>query len=234
VVQDGKLINPAGGRGTWGATTGPRLLSFSRLTSGRASTTVMEPVAPAYSQPLPPLPPGVGGPDGRCGAGGCAPAGHGRARDGFCWDRLKAWLCYAPSKSDLPKCKPTPYITPLQGMFPCVPGAYGCGACANGQYGPNGHYPAGQPLPPPMPQPGAQPPPNPMPLPAGTSAGAVLMPQRAAQAAPPAPTYQGKATPAAVSARIPGYRFASPESRSLTRPFALPPVENTSAKVSEK
>jgi hypothetical protein len=235
VVQNGNLT-PAGGNGGWGASTGPRLPAFSRWSPFRnpATASVGEPVGTpsGYGYPVPPLPAGVGGADGRCGPGGCAPTGcaPGRARghDGSCWEKLKNWLCYHPTKTELPKLCPTPYYTPLQGMFPCTPGGCGagCGTCAGG-YAPGQPwfvYP-GAPAPPP-------PPPMQPPVPpgtgaranpgsgAGTSAAAVTFPPRGVQGAAVAPTWQGRVAPMPATPGIAGYRFAAPE--AVAAPPSLP------------
>jgi|GEM_PF-3160480 len=235
MIQGGKLINPSGDQGSWGASNTSQIFSAPRWSpfrnSVRATTDPTAPMVPAApgtvttGVPMPPPPvAGIGVPDGTCGPGGCAPGGHGRS--GMCWSRFKAWMTYHPSNTDLPRCHPTPYITPLLGMFPCPGGygGYGCGGCANGSYPAYGPpvgpasgapsavpptgYPLGQPqpyLPQPMPQPG----------PMGGSAGPVMMPQRGTQGTALTPTWQGRVTqmPAAApgSPGIAGYRFAAPE-----------------------
>src|SRR5436190_1819791 len=112
------------------------------------------------------------GPDANCGPTGCGRAAPNRS----CWARVKAFLCYHESPTDIPTCRPTPYVTPLMGMFPCT-GAAGCGTGCGGGYGypystdpirygvPNDRQPpAYAPLPPSQPQPAT--PLQPMPQPA--------------------------------------------------------------------
>lgn len=234
VIQGGKLINPSGGQGSWGASNTSQMFSAPRWSPFRnsVSATATDPVAPMVSlapgAPIPgaPIPPppvvGVGTPNGSCEAGGCG--SDGRVRSKMSWSRLKAWMTYHHSNTDLPRFHPTPYVTPLMGMFPCPGGGYGgCGSCANGSYpaygppvGPaNGvpsaapptGYPLGQPqpyLPQPMPQPGSV---------GRSGAGPVMMPQRGVQGAALTPTWQGRITPMPASnPGIAGYRFAAPES----------------------
>jgi hypothetical protein len=210
VLQNGKLLN---GPGSWmGFARGSRVLTPTRL-GGRdsAPSAMSEPMGspnasatPQYH--MPPLPEGVGGWDGKCGSAGCARP----ARGGLDLNRVKAWLCYHPSNTELPKCKPTPYITPLQGMFACT--SAGCGAgcstnCAHGGFAP-----------PPMAEP-PKPMPTPMIPPAVNASSVVMPPQGTATARNQAPS------------AIPGYRFATPESAAATK-FVPPPapVVNTSYK----
>ena len=222
-LQNGSVLTPAGS-GTWGGSA-PKLFSTQRWSPLRSpvSASATEPSVPpsGYNYPVPPLPAGVGGADGLCGAAKCKP-GHGRGceRNRSSWECFKAWLCYAPSKSDLPMCQPSPYVTPLQGMFPCTASnGYGCGTGCGGHCG---AQPAQQPMPPrTMPTPMEQPLPAPMPtspsapqkLPAIplTSAAPVVMPPRGIQGAAIAPTMLGRTAPAPASPGIAGYRFAQPE-----------------------
>ena len=158
-LHNGSLHTPAGG---------VRLFAPGKWLPTRDA------VAPASHT----LPAGVS--DAACASGGCnVRSGSERS----CCDKLKAWLTYHPTNTDLPRLRPTPYITPLLGMFPCSSGpgcTTGCatGGCTTGQpvYG----VPAyGQPTPytPPMPTP---------------------MPPRGMQGSMVAPTWQGRATPADV------------------------------------
>jgi hypothetical protein len=211
VFNNGKLLAPAGGN-AWGS-------GDSKLFSRTTWSPVRNPVVPAdggnfmpapatgYS-PMPPLPQ-HGGLDGKCGTPGC-----GTVRDGMSWDRLKAWLCYQPSKSELPKLRPAPYVTPLQGMFPCV-SANGCNTGCGTTSG--AHYPAMQS--PAMPMPGVQPMPKPMPPAIGASP--VVMPPRgtAGMVTQPTvqPTWQGRTAPATSGTGIAGYRFATPENRNAAQ-----------------
>lgn len=118
-----------------------------------------------------------------CGPTGCGPAGCGR--DGLSWDRLKSWLCFNYSPSGLPKRTPTPYITPLQGLFSCSSGA-GCAPCAANGPALLGPAPVGlPPAPAPMQMPVPMKPPG--------TAGAVLMPPRGATGAPAPAAWQNPA-----------------------------------------
>ena len=201
VLKNGNLLTPAGGTGSWGAAGGVRPFAMNNWSPLRnpAMASVGAPAgAPSgYGYAVPPLPAGVGGADGLCGQAGCATP---RA-SGSCLDKLKAWMCYHPSKTELPKLRPTPYQTPLQGMFPCASGSTGCApGCATPVYGQPIY---GQPL--------MQPVPQPMPIPPAAGAGAVTMPPRGSQgtAAVP-PTWQGRTTPAPAQPGIAGARYASP------------------------
>ncbi|MBM3982724.1 MAG: hypothetical protein FJ304_21120 [Planctomycetes bacterium] len=124
LLKNGSVLAPAG---SWGP-NGTRAFvptSWSPLRNPVGASVGERAGAPAaYGYPVPPLPAGVGGADGLCGAGGCATP---RA-SGSCLDKMKAWLCYHPSKTELPKLQPAPYVTPLQGMFPCASGSTGCAA----------------------------------------------------------------------------------------------------------
>lgn len=179
-LQNGSLLAPAGGTGGWGA-GGSRTMALTKWSPFRnpATASASDPVAPSaagYGHPLPPLPAGVG--DGPCGTSGCGHAGRERVG----WDRVKAWLCYHPSKTELPKLRPTPYVTPLQGMFGCTSAA-GCAAgCASGAPVSGQPQPQGQPMP--------------QPVPPGTGAGAVAMPPRGPQGIALQPTWQGRTPPA--------------------------------------
>jgi hypothetical protein len=218
VLQNGSLSSPSGG-GNGGASS--RMFAPTKWSPFRnpATASVTEPITPSaasYSHALPPLPAGIGVVDGSggaagCGTGGCSTgAGHNRA----CWERMKAWMCFHPSKTGLPKLQPTPYQTPLLGMFPCGSGPGGCAAVSTlyppvaGQLPLQAGYPGqppGQPLG--QPQPYTPPMGQPMPQP---GAGAVMMPPRGAQGAALQPTWQGRVTPAPADPGIAGYRFASP------------------------
>lgn len=243
-LQNGNLLTPAGGNEALG-TSAPRLFSMPKWSLMRSpvSTSPTEPSVPpsGYSYPIPPLPAGVGGADGLCGSASCGQRERGCGRNRSCWERLKAWVCYAPSQTGLPMWCPSPYITPLQGMFPCgsncalncaagpTPSCRkGCGTgCGNGQYPtqpPTMQPPTMQP-PMTMPQPMGQPLPQPKPVPyssapptvlPGSGAGAVVMPPRGVQGATVNPTWQSRATPMQPTASpgIPGYRFAAPEAKS--------------------
>lgn len=219
VLQNGNVMTP-GGSG-WG-TGGPRLFTSSKWSPFRnpATASPVEPTAAyAYaqpqSQPLPPLPSGLSGLGGSAGAtpdANCGPAGCGKpGRDRSCWTRLKAFFCFHDSPTELPKCRPTPYITPLQGMFPCTAGAAGCGTgCGTGGsygYGPATDIRYGVPSdrqPPAYVPPVMQPPQSLQS--SGTTAGPVVMPARGMQGSVVQPTFQGRVVPeSAVSVKpVPG------------------------------
>jgi hypothetical protein len=197
ILQNGNVLTPAGNG--WG-TGGSRLFTTPRWSPFRnpavASTIEPTALAPATAQPLPPLPSGVSSPAADCGPNGC-----GRpARNRSCWERIRALLCYHDSPTGLPKCRPTPFVAPIQGSFPCSSGP----SCAFGSplnnagapaFGSPVGQPSGQPLP--YPQPYVLPPTQPMPLPVppGKTAGPVMMPPRGTQGSPVQPTWQGRVVP---------------------------------------
>jgi hypothetical protein len=267
VVQNGNLINPAG----VGSTRQPffTMPKWSPLKSPVSTTNTADvpappkanppltsPAMPPYSKYTQPIPHPTGTVDAPCGLGGCTTGGCTTGRDRSCWAHFKAWLCYAPSKSDLPKCQPTPYHTPLQGMFPCTPSCgYGCG---NGNC--TGQYPAvmqqpvptqpmappmGQPNPPqkmPAPRPLTTPTvpapsvPVPMPMPTPTSASPVMMPPRGVSGAPMAPAGEVRSVPVVAPAAPAnyaapaGYRFTNPYStnwKPAPQPGSVVPVSAT-------
>ena len=207
VLQNGKVLAPSAENG-WGAPGGPRLLAASKWSPFRnpATASAVEPIAPAYAQPLQPLPPlpngvsAVSAPEANCGPAGCGKS----ARDRSCWARIKAFLCYHDSPTGLPKCQPTPYVGPLQGMFPCSSVAGGCApAGCNGGYGsaldpyPYRYgVPSDRQPPPYAPEaPPVMPQPQPLPTSNMTTAGAVVMPPRGMQGSPVQPTWQGRVVP---------------------------------------
>lgn len=160
VMTNGGVRAPA--TGNWGSGRVISSNNWSPLRSPVAPASAEVPPVPAHSGYAVPLPPAHGG---SCGPAGCAPANCGRG-DRSCWDKLKAWLGYAPCKSDLPKLQPTPYVTPLQGMFYCSTPA-GCAPCGTGHAAPVYAPPAASPVVP-----------TPMPVPMKV-AGPVVVPQRA-------------------------------------------------------
>jgi hypothetical protein len=174
-----------------------------------AASGMPAPVTPATpaTAPLPALPPGAVIPYG----GSCADGACGREHRS-CGQQLKAWLCFRYSPSDLPKCQPTPYITPLQGMFPCVGCGRGSGVGAPpaqppifAPIGPDGVVPGTVVEPaPPMPQPAPPkgvPLPVPQPLPPNKGAGPVEMPPRGTTGGAFAPAWRVQpATPTVTSA----------------------------------
>lgn len=186
VLANGAVRAPAAG--TWGNGGGRLFASnWSPLRSPVTAGASALPTGSAGGIVVPPPPPGV-----PVGPAGCEP-GCAPGRDRSCWTKMKAWLGYAPSKSDLPKLNPTPYTTPLYGMFPCAPA--GCATCA-------GAVPAAAPGAP------AQPPQPPMmtpPVPPKV-AGAVTLPPRgapapaAATASKPLP---GTVVPAGFKVKVP-------------------------------
>lgn len=185
VLHNGSLVTPGGGR----------------LFAANNWSPLRSPVVaggPASGYTVPPL------------AGGtCGPTGCATGRGGFSLDRLKAYFCYQPTPTGLPKLQPAPYVTPLQGLFGCS-SAGGCTTgCAVGAYAPaNYAYPQ---------QPGAYPQPMPMNPPVAPGAGAVLMPSRGVAGAALQPTWQGRVTPMQADASgVAGYRLP-----------ALEPVVNT-------
>ena len=205
VLQGGKLINPDAGGSSWGAMNSPRMYSIPRWFSSRqslaASTTGYVTPPAAYNQALPPLPPTViGNTEGSCASGNC-----GHARGSFL-QHLKEWLTFHPSNTELPRCHPVPYITPLQGMFPC---GSGCNYGYTNNYAyygqPRGGYPLEQPAPNAAPMPAPLPPP--MQLPSGSGPGAGVMPTRG---------IRGKiqswlrGSPDASEPEVAEYRFATP------------------------
>ncbi len=104
VVANGEVQNPGGFRPAFGS----RVAAATKWLSGGTSATAGEaaPLPPptplpggaGYGYPVPPPPMVAGGPDGSCG-----PAGCGRPPRGFSWDRVKTWLCFSPSPTDIPK-----------------------------------------------------------------------------------------------------------------------------------
>jgi hypothetical protein len=193
VLQNGNLQTPSSGNG-WGGGGSPRLLPTAKWSPFRnpATASAVEPTAPAYIPALPPLPAGLSGAEANCGPAGCAPG-----RDRSCWARVKAFLTYSPSPTDIPTCRPTPYVTPLIGMFPCTSSA-GCGSIGYASEGirygvPSDRQPPPY-VPPTMPQP--------QPVPTVTTAGAVVMPSRGMPGRPVQPTWQGRVVPeSAVTAK---------------------------------
>lgn len=191
MLHNGSVLTPSGS-GEWGGRSRPFAVANWSPFRNPATAAPAEPAAPA--QPLPPLPAGVsGGPDANCAPGGCARP----ARDRSCWAGIRALLCYHDSPTELPKCRPTPYVTPLLGMFPCTPGAYPQAACAPGAPG-CGTPGYGHPVPAPAPQYA----PTGAPAPAAT-AGPVVMPPRGTQGAAVQPTWQGRVVPESVAVRPP-------------------------------
>jgi hypothetical protein len=212
VLKNGSVLAPS--EGGWGSSPRLSVAKWSPFRNPATASTV-EPTASVYAQPqsLSPQPAAVSGPDANCGPAGCARP----ARDRSCWSRVKALLGYHDSPTDIPTCRPTPYVTPLMGMFPCT-GAAGCGSgCGSGygypystdpiRYGvPNDRQaPAYAPLPPSQPMPATPMQPMPQPVqpgttPPGTTAGPVVMPSRGMQGSAVQPTWQGRVVPASAVA----------------------------------
>jgi hypothetical protein len=144
VMSSGGVRAPAAGN--WGN-------GEKRLFASNNWSPLRSPVAPAAAEVPPPpahggfAPPPPAAHGGSCAPAGCGPTGCGRDRS--CWDKFKAWLGYAPSKTELRKLQPAPYVTPLQGMFYCSTPA-GCAPCGTGHATPVYGAPA---VPPPAPGP---------------------------------------------------------------------------------
>lgn len=187
MLHNGSVVAPAG---SWGG-GGP----FAR----HNWSPVRSPVVPADAAYI--------------GQAPCGPAGCGPQRS--CLERLKAWLCFQYTPTELPKLRPTPYTTPIQGLFGCS-SSTGCTSCAVGGY--PAAVPVGQPMPP-APAPLQMP--APMKPPAG--AGAVLMPPRGTQ---------GTATAWATAPTEFG-TVKTTSSQSWQKP-AQAPVVNTGYRVPQK
>ncbi|MBP3958865.1 hypothetical protein J8F10_26765 [Gemmata sp. G18] len=227
VLHNGSLVAPAGG--AWGG-SGSRM--FARTTWSPVRSPVVAgyteaPAAPAPGYTVPPLPPGIGGGYGACGPTSCGPVGCESGRERTCWDRMKAWLCFQPSKTELPKMRPTPYVTPIQGLFGCT-SATGCASACGGAYA-GGYSSPGQPG---YSQPA--PPMQPQPMPPGMGAGAVMMPARGTQGPAVQPTWQGRvvSTPSEQPAPA-GYKYAQPDYRAAQQP-AQGPIVNTGYRSGQK
>lgn len=203
-LHNGSLVAP-GGAEPWGG-TGSRLFGRGTWSPIRSPVGAGDPVYTGYATP--PLPAGIGG--APCDSAGGAPA------RGMCWERLKAWLCFHPTKTELPKLRPAPYVQPLQGMFGCTSGA-GCVTCAGGAA-------------PAAPQPLLVP--APMAAPAG-SAGAVRMPPRGPQGYAVPTVWQNQTAAAPTSVGVTGARFATPDTRTGQKP-AQGPVVTTGYRTAPK
>ena len=231
-LQEGKALRPVAGTGTFGVTEKPRMFSLgnwspfrSLATAGPAESAlppaVASPAYPYHGYAIPPLPAGVSTAGGGMGAGlapaaDCGPAGCGKGHDRTCWERFKAWLCFHYTDTSYPRCQPKPYITPLQGMFPCTPGwPSGCatGGCAPGQpaYAPPAY---GQPVYPGYPQPMGEPvQPMPQPTPPkkpGSDTPPAVLPTRGVRGAALPPPTRGRVDPATYQSVIEGYTVAKP------------------------
>ena len=209
ILKNGSVLTPSDGG--WGSSSRLSIAQWSPFRNP-ATASAVEPIAPVYAQPPSAVPSGPGF------DASCAPAGCGRAAPNrSCWARLKAVLCYSDSPTDIPTCRPTPYVTPLMGMFPCTAGA-GCGTGCGGGYGypystdpirygvPNDRQP---PAYAPAPQPQATPlQPMPQPVqpgttPPGPTAAPVTMPSRGMPSSAVQPTWQGRVVPASAVAPKP-------------------------------
>ncbi|MDY3559010.1 hypothetical protein R5W23_006200 [Gemmata sp. JC673] len=146
-LHNGSLVAPAG---AWGG--GGGMLSRSSWAPGRELAGTSD---RAYLGAVAGVP---------CGPAGCGTAEPRRS----CLERIKSWLCFQYTPTELPKMRPTPYVTPIQGLLGCSSGA-GCAPCGTT----GGGYPSGQPVP--------QPTPLPVPMKPPAGAGAVLMPSRGTQ-----------------------------------------------------
>ncbi len=200
MLQNGSLVAPGGG---WGQ-GGSRMFASNNWSPLRSPVVAGDPLG-GYT--IPPLSTDA------CGPTGCAPA-----RGGMGLDRVKAWLCYRPSPSGLPKLQPAPYVTPLQGMFGCTSAA----GCATGYATGNGAHPQQHPGGYPLPLPQTMPMNPPIP----PAAGAVMMPPRGVQGMALQPTWQGRVTPMQPDAAVAGYRLPAPENKAAQKP-TQGPIVNT-------
>jgi hypothetical protein len=233
VLQNGNVLNSSTGKAG-----GSRLLPAPKWSPLRSPVSASSPDVsappPGYVPAVPPggvVPGPVAGvamPPGSCADGNC---GTGRRS---CLQRFKTWLCFQYSPSDLPRCQPTPYITPLQGLFPCA----GCGG--GGGLGappapllPWPPRPVAQPLPP-----GAEPPVPPMPQPTPPNAKPLPapMPLRDAGVMPPRGTSGGavapaglRAAPVSVNSTGSGYNSTSWKANSWksSSPYGIVPAAGT-------
>ncbi|MCS6865386.1 MAG: hypothetical protein RMJ56_01025 [Gemmataceae bacterium] len=226
VLQDGRIQNPGDSR-RWHATTTPRLFSanwspFRNPVVASPSAGQLASAYPYHGYTLPPLPAGVSDPGvvGDARAVSAAPVGtpvaeSHRSKNGWCWERIRAWICYRPSKSDLPKLNPVPYTTPLQGMFPCV-SVGGAGPCCH-----PGSYPAipSSPMLPPG-YPAPLPMPAPMPKPGSSDSPPGVMPTRGVSGAALHPALSGRTHAAYVNGAVAPSTSAS----SSAIPATLPPL----------
>ncbi|VTR90789.1 unnamed protein product [Gemmata massiliana] len=213
-LQNGNLVAPAGG--AWGG--GSRM--FSRTTWSPVRSPVVAgyssaPISAAPGYAVPPLPPGVGAGYSACGPVGCGPVGCERERP--CWERMKSWLCFQLTPTELPKMRPAPYVGPIQGLFSCTSGggcATGCGATYAGGY--NSPVQPTYNVPAPLQQP--------QPMQPGAGAGAVMMPARGTQGAAVQPTWQGRVVSTPSDPALAGYRYTQPDYRTVQQPAQGPIV----------
>jgi hypothetical protein len=233
VLQDGRIQNPGDSR-RWNATTTPRLFSanwspFRNPAVASPSASVIASAYPYHGYTLPPLPAGVsdGGAIGDARPVSVIPEEMAtvesrRGKSGWCWERIKAWICYRPSKSDLPKLNPVPYTTPLQGMFPCL--SVGCGEPC-GYPGNCFTFPASPAWPavPPM-----QPPvPTPMPKPGSSDSPPPVMPTRGVNGAALHPALSGRTHAGYLNGGMVPSAPASPNSIPATLPPLVPSAHHT-------
>lgn len=215
VLKDGRVQTPVGG---WGSADG-RALPTQKWSPFRnpATASSVEPVSANYPAAAPALPVGITNP-AECGPTGCG--AHGRDRS--CWERMKTFLCFGYTSGGPPRCQPTPFVTPLAGMFPCTP--VGPSGCASGC------APAAAPVPvhhaPAMPayaMPGV---PVGRATPSVPTAGAVAMPSRGAPS-PVQPTWQGRVAPESAvavkpAAPVPALKPAAAPSGVVPTGFKYP------------
>ncbi|QJW97966.1 hypothetical protein [Frigoriglobus tundricola] len=213
VLQGGSPGSP-NGTGAWSTGSGgTRTFSLTKWAPFRspATASTTEPMATSaatYGQPLPASAIVSGG---ACGAGGCSPIDGHRSHERMTWSHLKAWMCYHPSNTEMPRCRPTPYTTSPVGMYACSSVGGGCGTgcasgCAAGPLVIHGGQPQGAPMPPPA-QPGA---------------GAVgSMPPRGVQGGAAPTTWQTRTTPAPTTPGIAGYRYATIPTTGAVVPTGL-------------
>jgi hypothetical protein len=144
VMSNGGVRAPA--TGNWGS-------GSVRPFAANNWSPLRSPVAPAAAE-VPPVPAHSGYAVPPLAGAACGPTSCGPAKRS-CWEKFKAWACFAPSKTELPKLQPAPYVTPLQGMFYCATPA-GCAPCGTGHAAPV--YAPGTPM---MPPPAVMPTPMP-------------------------------------------------------------------------
>jgi len=208
VLQGGSPGSPTGNGSSGAGTGGSRAFSMTKWAPFRspATASTTEPMATSAATYGQPLPANVVAAGGACGAGGCSPI-DGHRHDRMSWAHLKAWMCYHPSNTELPRCRPTPHVTSLQGSFPCSSVGGGCGTgCASGCAAAPVVLSGGQP----------------MPQPAPSGAGAVgTMPPRGSQGGAVPTTWQTRTTPAPATPGVAGYRYATIPTASAIVPTGL-------------
>jgi hypothetical protein len=194
-ITSGNSLPPSGGYPLGSGTTpGQRSYSLTRWSPFRNPATPVSndpaTIIPAYhGAPVPTAPTAASGTDASCSKT-CGPSGCGRAHRG-CLEKMKQWLCYHDSNTELPKMHPTACFVPLQGMFPCPAG---CSSCADWSNSLEHPFPRVPPRPEPVP-----PTPSPMQQPTQVGgrylgAGSVTMPPRGTQGLASTPYAQTRYT----------------------------------------